>query len=283
MVDFGAFSALIRGTAEAEMSNRDGRLFVSCGKRRGVLPIQNEEQPRPLKADKGVILVATDAEWLCNNIPHVLLSDLDRTGVLSAECDGREWRLSCVDDCPRRMRVWLWKIKGRIFVNPLRCKSTCPLIRLVNGDVLLGYAESFLTVRSGPYLAAIPSIEGKAQTRERVESGNKVVAECGAVELQDALKALALVAMAKDATPITVKLQGKSIQFSVTSSAGSVQSEIAAKTGPALEFGVSHALLSVLAAKAYDTVTLLVRVEDKEVIRITLQCNDLNLMMLTSL
>ena|SRR5271165_349485 len=125
---------------------------------------------------------------------HVLLSDLDRTGVLSAECDGREWRLSCVDDVHGACVFGYGKSKVEFSLTPSDAKVLGPLIRLVNGDVLLGYAESFLTVRSGPYLAAIPSIEGKAQTRERVESGNKVVAECGAVELQDALKALALVA-----------------------------------------------------------------------------------------
>ena len=282
VVDFAALYALLRSSKDATLSVQDGSLHVVCGKTSGDLPIQNENQSRPPKLE-GVKLDDAGAQWMCDNIPRVRLSDLDKTGLLSIECDGKEWRLSCVDDVHGACVFGEGKSKIKFSLTPADAEALGAVIAGSEATVSLGFVDSTLVVKSDPHIIAIPSVDGSAQTRETIDSGNIEVGKLKAEDLREALSTLAPVASAKDAAPVTIKLKPKSISLSVTSPAGSVQSEIAARCSQEAEFRVSHSLFSALADKASDITTLLVRKEGKDITRITLRCTgELALVMLTS-
>jgi hypothetical protein len=278
---------LVKNSPIVKIEGRNDRIFVKSGKTKGDIPSSVEDIPRMPKIDDGTSLSAADVGWLCTHLPSVSIPDLDKTGLLCALCDGREWRISCSDDIHGACAYGEGASKIKFSLMPADAEVFRAILDLAgeNGQVVVGYASSLLLVRSGTYFAAIPTVEtpqGFPQKLSDIESGTKAVAKFVAADLRDSLSALGPVATAKDATPLTIKLKETGIKLSVTSPAGSVESEIAAKASGELEFRVSFALLSSLVARASDTVVLRARLEKADVTRITLNCGNLHLVMLTS-
>ena len=94
-----------------------------------------------------------------------MLSDLRKTGALSAECDGKDWRLTCRDDdhgacvfgkgrC--RVKFSLWAAADAVGLSAL-------LRAAEDGEVSIGYDDALLVVGAGIHLARIP-----AQRKERL-------------------------------------------------------------------------------------------------------------------
>jgi len=297
-VDTASFAALVKSDNEALLELRDGRLHVKCGRIKGDIPSQTEEQPRHPKFE-GVTISANDVKWLCENLPKVTVSDLNRTGLLSVECDGKEWRVSCADDIHGACMFSAGASKIKFSLAPSDADSFRALLNLANGgEVLIGFREPMLIIKAGDHSGIIPTVTGKAQTREVVTSGIQLVAKFSAPVFQEALSVLKPVASAKDAKPISVKLQDKGILLSVTSPAGSVENFVPARIDTktrgilGLEFRLSFPLTTSLVSRAFEETSLLVRFEknakgEAEVARINLRCgpkdSELHLVMLTAM
>jgi hypothetical protein len=228
-----------------------------------------------------VLVPANDAAWLRDNLPSVVTSDLRETGLLSAECDGTDWRMSFADDVHGACVFG----KGSCRVKFTLVPSDAVVLRLLlgaaeDGEVSIGHAGAFLVVRAGIHVAKIREIEGEAITRKEATSHTREVANFEPHDLKESLKVLKRVALAKDADPVRMTLKTGGIVLCAKSSAGSVQDEITAKCR--VKISLMYSLISALAALAHDRVVLCVRGENEDVTQITLKCGELYLGMVTA-
>ncbi len=211
-----------------------------------------------------------------------MVSDLRKTGLLSAECDGKDWRISCVDDVHGACVFGKGSCRLKFSLVPSDAVVLRSLLSAAeDGEVSIGHAGDFLVVRAGIHLATFPVFEGEAKTRTEITSETRAVAKFEARDLRESLKVLKPVALAKDADPVRIELRAHGIVLSANSPAGSVKDEIAAECSAEIKVGLKHSLISALAARAHDRVVLGVTMEEEEIARIVLKCGELYLVMLT--
>jgi hypothetical protein len=283
IVDAAALRKLARGSTSVRMEVKEGRLVVRGKGVSGDIPLLLEDGVLFPRVETNRV-PATDAAWLRDNLPSVVLSDLRKTGALSAECDGKDWRLTCRDEdhgacmfgkgrC--RVKFSLWTPADAIALGTL-------LSAAEDGEVSIGYEDDLLVVRAGMHLATILTRDGEAITREVMTSGTTTVAIFEARDLRDSLEVLKPVAMAKDADLVRMTLKTRGIVLSANGPNGSVESEFAAECKTEIECGLNYRWISALAASAHDRVVLGVRKDEGEINRITLKCGELFLVMLTA-
>ena len=259
-VDAAALDKFARGSPSARMEVKDGRLVIRGKGVGGDIPLLREEQDQFVSASRNKLTASNRCSMVRDNLPSVMLSDLRKTGVLSAECDGNDWRMSCVDD-----------VHGACVFGKGSCRLKFSLVlsdavvlhallsAAEDGEVSIGHAGDLLVVRAGIHLATFPVFEGEAMTRKSVTSDTRAVANFEARDLRESLKVLKPVALVKDADPVGMKLKAHGIVLSANSPAGSVENEFAAECKAEIKFGLSYCLISALAARARHRVVLGVR------------------------
>ncbi len=284
-VERAALAAFARGAPSPEMSVRDGRLIVRGKKVRGDIPSQPDEQVA-FPAVDGTTVAPVDVAWLRDNLPAVALSDLDQTGLLSAECDREEWRMSCVDDIHGACVFGKGGSRIKFSLVPSDASVLRSLLAAADETqpVTIGQADNLLVVRTKNHVAAIPTVAGEAQTRQSVTGGMRLAAHFAAEDLQESLAVLEPVASVKDAAPVTSKHRGRQVLMSVSSPGRSLASVMPAECVSDAELRASHSLLSSLCAKAHDRVALGLGIgaDGKDVARLMLKRGELHLLMLTS-
>ena len=225
----------------------------------------------------------TDAAWLRRNLPRVKVFDLHKTGVLSAECDGKDWRLTCRDDVHGAFVFGQGSCRLKFSVVPSDAVVLHSLLRAAkDSEVSIVPADDLLVGRAGIHLATIPLIQGEVITRKSITSDTREVARFKIADLRPTLKALKRVALAEHADPVLMTLKAHGIRLSASGPAGSVQDEFEAECKEEISVRLSYRSLSALAARARGRVVLGVRGKEGEIDRVTLKCGELFLVMATA-
>jgi len=287
MVDFSVLASFTKGTGDLKLVVNNDRLLVRGKRLKGELPSVENDIPSIPKVDKQLIQ-PSDAQWLKETIPYVAMSELDKSGSLSAECVKGEWRISCTDSTYGACAFGKGSSNIRFSLIP----SDAMVLNSVLGDkVQIGLLENRLIVSTVDCIVAIPTIEGEAQSRQAVMDGTKLVAKMDGSELASAINTLKPFAGIKDAPPVIFKLSEGSLVIKASSSAGVIEHKLKAECNVNLEIPLSFELLSNLVSKVGNNVVALRVLMDtiesegkkkKEIIRITLQTIFAHYLMLTS-
>ena len=255
-VDLATMTALVKGTGDVIISEKDGRISVVGKGVRGDIPSRIDERPRlPALQDSNTILSEQEVSFLHDAIAHVKLSALEREGLLSVSCTKGEWSVGCADD-----------VHGAFVfgTSPATSSNTSISFGLFppDIDVLYGMLEevgeragisvqnNLLVLRGKTSGVAIPVTEPVLFNKNEVTTGAERAFRAESDDFRTLLQVFAPIASVKDASPIKFILtEGKPIRVSVSSPSGSLERLLAAKVIIDAEFGASHKLLADVAAR----------------------------------
>jgi hypothetical protein len=287
MVDMASLAAFTRGGTDVPLTVRDGRLRVDGGRNlRGDMPALTENQPEFPRADSKTSLHSDDVKWLCDNLSRISVSDLDHTAVLSAECDGREWRIAYADDLHGACAFGVGKFKIKFAVAHRDAEALRFMLdasRREPGAVAIGHAVGSLILSAGAHRIAIPAVDESPPEREFMERGYRDAALFMAQDLRDSLSRFAPISSDKYPKPMLVKITDREIVMSVSGPAGTIKHELSPSgCRTPCEFLISHGLLTALAVRAHGETTLRTLSDGRQIERIILRCADLFLACTTS-
>jgi hypothetical protein len=278
-------AATLGGSARspsARMEVKDGQLVITGKGLRAAIPLLIEEQITFPRVETNSVPV-TDAAWLRENLPHVKVFDLRKVGVLSAECDGKDWCLTCRDHVHGAFVFGQGSCRLKFSLVPSDAVVLHSLLSAAgDSEVSIVPADDLLIVRAGIHLATIHLMHGEVITRQEVTSNTRQVARFKIAYLRQTLKGLKRAALAEHADPVLMTLKANGIRLSASGPAGSVQDEFEAECKEEISVRLSYRSLSALAARARGRVVLGVRGKEGEIDRVTLKCGELFLVMATA-
>jgi hypothetical protein len=203
--------------------------------------------------------------------------------VLSAECDGKDWCLTCRDHVHGAFVFGQGSCRLKFSLVPSDAVVLHSLLSAAgDSEVSIVPADDLLIVRAGIHLATIHLMHGEVITRQEVTSNTRQVARFKIAYLRQTLKGLKRAALAEHADPVLMTLKANGIRLSASGPAGSVQDEFEAECKEEISVRLSYRSLSALAARARGRVVLGVRGKEGEIDRVTLKCGELFLVMATA-
>jgi hypothetical protein len=294
-VDVSILSSFVRGSGSVELAVKDDRLLCRSGRMKGEAPGVAEDSPRIGKVE-GSAVSAADADWLSQIIPQISLSGLSNDAFLAAACDGKEWRISCTDDICGAYAFGRGAAKLKFALAPDEASTLSAIISSTDKALSFGASEGRLVISYSGFMAAIPTIEGKALSLDVIAEGKneegkslgavKDIAKLKGSDIASAVKNLGPFASVKDADPVMLSFSNDSIVIGAKSSSGSLNQKIGAKCSSSIagsRIGLSYKLLSMLMSKIGDeTVLIQALTEEKTVTRITFKTKNAYYLMLTA-